>query len=298
MTNDNSQRVADEKENFDASTVRSFKCGNFTVEGFSRGPILTYWRLLEYKIGFDLGWEPWSFTSVTRYFISHAHLDHSIGIPGSIARRGLLKLPNPTFYVPQEKAEDLRVALDAVGNFSHCRLDCEIFGLAPGDEIPIAMNLYVKAYKTRHTYKKRFDVPSLGYILWEKRSKLKDEFVGVPGEKLRELRASGIELTEEAPHPLFAYLGDSAPQGLDDNPDMFRADCLVAEMTQLVKREDHPTMLNGHMGVYDYAARQDAFQNKLIIAAHFSMRLSGQEIESVVDEVLPGRLDGRLKLVY
>ena len=64
----------------DSSTYSRVKCEHFTVEGFSRAPIMTFWRVPEYKLGFDLGWQPWEFMGTPRWFLSHTHMDHVLAM--------------------------------------------------------------------------------------------------------------------------------------------------------------------------------------------------------------------------
>ena len=63
------------------------------------------------------------------------------------------------------------------------------------------------AFATTHT------IPSLGYVVWERRNKLKEEYHGLPGDKIRDLRLSGVEVTREVRTPLLAYTGDTSPGG-------------------------------------------------------------------------------------
>jgi hypothetical protein len=57
----------------------------------------------------------------------------------------------------------------------------EIVALEPEKEIELKNNISMRAIATRHT------VPSLGFSVLERRSKLKEEFRDLPQEKLREL---------------------------------------------------------------------------------------------------------------
>ena len=50
-----------------------------------------------------------------------------------------------------------------------------------------------------------------GYVVVEKRSKLKEEYNGLPQEKLKELRDRGEQITKVLEVPLVSYLGDCAP---------------------------------------------------------------------------------------
>ncbi len=45
----------------------------------------------------------------------------------------------------------------------------------------------------------------------------------------------------------------------------------------------------------DWIARRDQFQNELVIAAHFSVRYTADQVERVVRKKIPDMLDGRPK---
>ncbi len=53
---------------------------NITIEGYSRAAVQTYWRIPEFRIGFDLGAQPWSFMGTPTWFVSHTHLDHVVAL--------------------------------------------------------------------------------------------------------------------------------------------------------------------------------------------------------------------------
>ena len=142
-----------------------------------------------------------------------------------------------------------------------------------------------------------FESPSLGYVVWDRRRKLKPEYHDLPGEKIRDLRLSGTEVTEEFRRPLVAYAGDTAPAGLDDCPEMYEAKVLICELTfvspQHRKEKIHKF---GHMHLDDFVERQDRFKNELVIAAHLSTRYHPNTVKRMVQTALPDMLDGRLML--
>ena len=143
----------------------------------------------------------------------------------------------------------------------------------------------------------RHSVPSLGYIVWRRRHKLKAEYVSLSGEQIRDLRLSGVEVTDERREPLVAYLGDSAPAGLDDCPEMFQAKVLICELT-FISPEHRKEKIHkfGHIHLDDLVDRRDQFQNELVIAAHLSTRYHPQTVRRMVKKALPDMLEGRLKL--
>ncbi|MCL4205790.1 MAG: metal-dependent hydrolase [Pirellulaceae bacterium] len=271
--------------------VKQLEHQGLTIEGYSRAAVQTYWRIPELKLGFDLGAQPWDFMGTSTWFISHTHLDHIAALPVYVARRRMMKMDPPTIYVPEHALELIGQLLRAVSRLDRGRLPCELIPVKAGDQFELSKELVVTAHATRHT------VPSLGYIVWDRRKKLKAEYLELAGEQIRDLRLSGVEVTEERRHPLVGVLGDTEPRGLDDCPEMYQAKILIAEMTFVApahrKEKIHK---HGHMHLDDFVERRDRFQNELVIACHFSTRYSGSQIRNFVERALPDMLGGRLHL--
>ena len=262
-----------------------------TIQGYSRAAVQTYWRIPELKLGFDLGAQPWDFMGTGVCFVSHTHLDHVAALPVYVARRRLMKMEPPTIYLPEHAVESVSRLLRVMSRIDRGRMPCSLVPVRHGDEIELSRELVVTAAATHHT------VPSLGYIVWQRKRKLKDEFAGRSGDEIRDLRLSGVEVTREERAPLVAYLGDSAPAGLDNTPAMYEAQVLIAEMTFVApshrKEKIHK---HGHMHLDDFVERRDRFRNERIIAGHFSTRYHDKQIRDYVRRALPDMLAGRLHL--
>mgnify|MGYP003337299669 CR=1 FL=1 len=261
-----------------------------TVDGYSRAAVQSYWRVGELKIGFDLGAQPWDFMALPRYFISHSHLDHIAAIPSYVARRRMMKMERPTIYLPDYAVASVDQLLKVISRLDRGRLPCELIPLRENQEVDISRELVVTTHAMKHS------IPALGYIVWEKRRKLKPEYATWTGPQIRDARLAGIEVTAETRIPLVAYTGDTSPEGLDRNPDMYRAKILITEMTFLAP--DHRKDLihkDGHMHLNDFVDRKKEFQNEVIICGHFSVRYNKQQILRWLDRALPDRLEGRLK---
>jgi ribonuclease Z len=134
-------------------------------------------------------------------------------------------------------------------------------------------------------------------VVWERRRKLKPEFFGLPGEKIRDLRLGGTDVTAEVRVPRVAYLGDSSPEGLDACEAMFASEVLIMELTFVAPghRKDKIHKF-GHMHLDDFLDRRERFKNELIIASHFSTRYHPGQIRQHVERALPDMLGGRLQL--
>lgn len=275
----------------DNSPFRSLQHKDLTIEGYSRAAVQSCWRIPELKLGFDLGSQPWEFMGTPLWCISHTHLDHIASLPVYVARRRMMKMEPPTLYVPEHALDLIDHLLKVCQRLDRGRQPCELFGARPGDEFELSRELILQAVATRHT------VPSLGYIVWERRKKLKAEYQDLTGEQIRDIRLSGVEVTEERRFPLIAYTGDTSPEGLDANPAMYEAKILITEMSFVApnhrKEKIHK---HGHMHLDDFVERQGRFQNELVIAGHFSTRYRDKQIVHYVKKALPDMLGGRLHL--
>lgn len=283
--------VEDLEHPVDNAPVRSLTHKGLTLEGYSRAAVQTYWRVPELKLGFDLGLQPWAFMSTPTWFVSHTHLDHVAALPVYVARRRMMKMAPPTIYLPAQAVPDVQRLLDVFRRLDRGQLPANLVGLEPGQEVELSRELVVSVFPTRHT------IPSLGFLVWERRKKLKPEYHHLTGDQIRDLRLSGVEVAAELRLPRIAYLGDTAPAGLDAFPDVYNAELLILEMT-FVAPQERPARIHkfGHMHMDDIIARADRFRNDWIIASHFSTRLPPNVIERIVARGLPEPLRQRVKV--
>jgi ribonuclease Z len=94
-----------------------------------------------------------------------------------------------------------------------------------------------------------------------------------------------------------AYLGDTAPPGLDVLTDIYKAQILILELT-FVAPSERPAVIHkfGHTHLDDLLARAERFENEVIIASHFSTRIHPDQIQRIIERRLPETLRGRLRV--
>jgi ribonuclease Z len=275
----------------DNAPILSYQHAGLTIEGYSRAAVQSYWRVPELKIGFDLGAQPWDFMGTPTWLLTHTHLDHVAALPVYVARRRMMRMEPPVIYLPAEAIEDVRRLLLVMQRLDRGRMICQLNGVRPGDEIELARDHVITTFATTHT------IPSLGYVVWERRFKLKEEYHGLPGDKIRDLRLSGMAVTREVRTPILAYTGDTSPAGIDAYPPVFQAKILITELSFIRPNHRREKIHKfGHMHLDDFVERADKFQNELIICAHFSTRYHPEEVHRVLDAKLPPQLRDRIKL--
>ena len=262
-----------------------------TIEGYSRAAVQTCWRLPELKILFDVGVSPWDFMGTPTMFISHAHLDHIAALPAYVSRRRMMKMDPPVIYLPDSAVDMAWKTLQCFRNLDRGAMPCELIGMLHGDEIVLSRETTVKAVAVQHT------IDALGFIVYERRKKLKPQYVDLPQEEIRRLSVSGVEVSAERRIIKAAYTGDTNPKGIDDNPEFYEAEVLISELTFAAPEHRRDKIhKHGHCHIDDYCVRSQRFENDCIIAGHLSTRCSDEQTVRYVDKALPGRLDGRLKL--
>jgi ribonuclease Z len=262
-----------------------------TIEGYSRAAVQSYWRVPELKLGFDLGAQPWDFMGTPTWFVTHTHLDHVAALPVYVARRRMMKMEPPTIYVPVEALEDVRRLLLIMQRLDRGRMHCRLAGIAAGDEIELSREHVLTAFATVHT------IPSRGFLVWERRNKLKEEYQGLPGDQIRDLRLGGVAVTREVRTPLLAYTGDTSPAGLDNYPPIYQAKILITEMSFFREKHRREKIHKfGHIHLDDIVERADRFENELIICGHFSTRYHPREVRQSLANRLPASLKDRIRL--
>ena len=275
----------------DNCPFRSLQHKDLTIEGYSRAAVQTCWRVPELKLGFDLGAQPWDFMGTPTWLISHTHLDHIAALPVFVARRRMMKMEPPVIYLPEHALELVEHLLRVCQRLDRGRQNCQLIPVRPGDEFELSREHVLQAVAMRHT------VPALGYVVWERRKKLKAEYQSLTGEQIRDIRLSGVEVTEERRFPLLGYTGDTAPEGLDNNPALYEAKVLITEMSFVAPSHRKDKIhKHGHMHLDDFVERRSRFQNELIIVGHFSTRYHDKQIVHYVRKSLPDLLGGRLHL--
>ena len=262
-----------------------------TIDGYSRAAVQSYWRIEELKIGLELGSSPWSFMGTKTFLVTHGHLDHLASLPVYVARRRMMKMEPPTIYMPAEIVDDVWRILKAWQRVDRGRMNCELIGVTPGDMFTLSREHRVTAFATKHT------VPSVGYIVYDVRRKLKPEFHGLTGDQIRDLRMQGTEVAADTLTPLLCFTGDTAPAGLDAHPDVYEAQVLLTEMT-FFRPEHRKEKIHkfGHMHLDDLLDRADRFNNELIILSHLSTRTHESEAHKRLAQVLPDTLRDRVRL--
>lgn len=220
---------------------------------------------------------------------THAHIDHLGAVARHCATRGLYGLKPPTYAIPEESIPATEALLAAWRRLDGSAMACTLLPARPGTEVSLGKGRYARALRSIHR------VPSLAWVVFEIRQKLKPEWQGRPGAEIAAARRTGAAVTDRTDVPLLAFTGDSRVEVLDREPLLREARLLVMEVSFVddqVSVERARAM--GHIHLDEVVERADRFHNEALLFTHRSDRYSPAGALERIRERLPAGLRERV----
>jgi ribonuclease Z len=264
--------------------------GPFTVRGVSVGGVYTSLQVPELGVVFDAGIPLRSFGGADTLVLSHGHADHVGGLAALLGIRALHgKVAPPRVIMPVEIVEDLTAGLGAMSKLQRFPLAIDAIGVAPGDELELRGDLRIRAVRTFHP------VPSLGYVVSRRVSRLRPDLVGLPGPEIAARRRAGEEVAVYTERSELAYATDTLVSVLDHSPELCKTRVLVIECTFLDERKSLAAARAGcHIHLDELVERAALFENEHIVLMHFSQLYTPGEITGILDKRVPAELRARI----
>ena len=218
---------------------------------------------------------------IDKIFIGHSHGDHTLGLPSIIgcrnAGRGISRNIDTqdhnkplTVYYPEDNylMKDLiSFCKSRAGNW--LRYDLNFVPIGDGFELDLGNKQFVRAFTMRH----QKNATTLGYVIYENRTRLKPEF---RGQDIPTLLKNGLTkdvMNESYRANLFAYCLDAY-----DIPDRSQlTDCkdVVMDCTFVNEKDRDDTT---HFTIDEAIKICDDVGVKKIYAAHLSGRYDYNEV--------------------
>lgn len=238
----------------------------YRVQGTSVAGESTCVMIPEMDICFDMGTCPRAMLPAKFVAITHGHMDHVGGLAYYCSQRYFQGMGAGNIICDKRIAPAVERMMQGYVELERQSTPFNLIPLEPGQEHEIKNNIRLRPFEVEHT------VPSFGYAIVERRSKLKEEFAGFPQEKLRELRERGTEITRQLEIPLIAYLGDTAPGPQLVREDVRKAQIVIAECTFTEKDHKERAKVGMHMHADDIAEWLRVLECQHLVLIHLSRR--------------------------
>jgi len=238
----------------------------YRVVGTSIAGEATAMQIPELDIGFDMGVCPRPMLSSKFVAVSHGHMDHIGGLAYYCSQRHFQGMGIGNIICDKRIAPAIESMLKGYVDLERQNTPFNIIPIEPEQTVEIKNNLVIKAFAVEHT------IPTFGYTIIERRSKLRPDLIGLPQEKLMEIKERGEEITRILEIPLVAYLMDTGPGPHLVRDDVLKAQIVIAECTFFENEHKDRAKVGMHLHVNDIVEWMRVLSCQKIVLAHLSRR--------------------------
>ncbi len=235
---------------------------------------------------FDIGIGTPKLVDVPRLLLTHGHLDHAAGVPYYVSQRSLRHLEPPDIYCPPELHGPLEKILKLWAEIEDFETKYFLHPLDYGRYYPLTKTTWFRPFRSVHR------IPSNGYTIFDKVTKLKAEFLNLPGQEIARLKKERDDLFQEVYNPLVTFSGDTQIEFVLYNETVRQSKILFLECTYVdEKRGVERARQWGHTHLFEIAEHAESFRDVgHLVLIHFSPRYRPHEVQRALKEKLPAWL--------
>ena len=255
----------------------------YRLQGISVAGEQTVIQVPELDLNFDMGQCTRASLTAKTVALSHAHMDHLGAMPYWLSQRYFQKLGVGRIVCHPSVASDLSKMLKSWHPLEGQNTPCEIIELTEGKELALKGNFVLKSVEMDHTS------PCQGYVVVEKRSKLKAEYRELPQDRIKDLKTDGVEITELIELPIIAYTGDTRKCDALLCDSFRKARIMITECTFFLEEHKERAKIGKHLHVTDLVDLLDEWEAENVVITHVSRRTSLGFAHKILKELSDGR---------
>lgn len=278
--------------------ICEYNHGDVRVLGATAAGEETYFVLPEFNVGFEFGRAPRDVVATDHIFLSHGHMDHAAGLAYYFSQRMFIDNEPGHAYMPEPLVEPARELLKIWGEIDGNEPPAHLHAARPNEDIQVRRGLVMRPFEVNHPARRRGrpTVHSLGYALIDVRQKLRDEFIGMTGPQIVDLKGQGVEITRRVEVPLVAYCGDTARGDFLELDHVRTARVLLIECTFLEADHRDRARAGRHMHLDDLREIVPKLENERILLVHLTRRTLIHDARRMLREAFGDQFDERIVL--
>jgi ribonuclease Z len=271
--------------------LASIKIDDLDIIGYSFAGEETVVAIPQLDVCFDIGKAPNQIIPINHILLTHGHMDHSAGFAYYLSHRNFCGIAPGTILTPENLLAPIQDIIEAWARLDGNKLPVNLIGVKPGDEFQIKPNLIARVFPTKHSR------GSVGYTVIEKRKKIKQEFAGLSGPRIVELKKKGVEIDNPIELPIVTYLGDTQYVDFSQLNYIAESKILIAECTFYIDEHADRAHAGRHMHIDEFVQLITKLNNRHIIITHTTLRTPMSQIRRILKDEIPADIYDRIILL-
>ncbi|MBL8764611.1 MAG: hypothetical protein JNM07_10120 [Phycisphaerae bacterium] len=245
----------------------------------------------ELDVTFDMGACPRPMLASKIVALSHGHMDHVGGLAYYCSQRHFQGMGAGTIVCDERIAPAIHKMMAGYVDLEQQHTPYSVVPLKADQPFEVKSNVFLRGFAMEHT------VPTFGYCMYERRTKLKPELTGLPQEKLVELKSRGQDITNTHEIPLLSYLMDTAPGAHLIRPDVLASPIVIAECTFFEPEHKERAKVGKHLHLDDVSEWLGVLQCQKLVLTHLSRRTNIAYARQRLRETVDPRHLGRVEIL-
>lgn len=255
----------------------------FRLQGVSVAGEYSIIQVPELGLCFDIGLCPREVLASRVVAISHGHVDHVAGLIAYLCQRQRAGLGPGRIVCHHALEPPVRQIMDACSQLEPEALPFKLVGLKHDQHLRLDEHHWLRGFETRHA------AGSMGFVVYQRRKRLRKEYAHLSFEGLETLQARGESIMERHEVPLICYTGDTAWGPHFQRRDVQRAKILVTECSFLEAGHLEHARRGRHLHLDHIVSLLELVVAEAVVLTHLPRQMPMPRVRQMLDYAIPKR---------